>query len=323
MTIATGSTILATDYNTLVGGPTSTTANTFNVVWASGTANSGYGQTALANVAAGGTVLATEWAPLVSKTGNCGTHQNTSLISITVPVAGATIAASGSGNLANIQPNLNSVYAARLSAVSQSTTVANTVTRGTTWQNYLVYTHVVSFANVDAARYFFNSGGQLAVTASHPGGAAIDNILNALGSNIGTVVVSSVTSGTANIAGTLYNGVTKIGGGTPTPTTLATNSGYYGLGTANVSLFQQDAAGAGIYLDTFINITANTNSNGGGSGDKGNVIYIYTTWDEVGANVVTCTSGTTVTVTARVPETTNIANSWGTISVTGSITAGA
>ena len=62
MTIATGSTILATDYNSYVGGNPTTTSTMFNATWATGGNTAGYGQTALANVAVAATVSAAEWA---------------------------------------------------------------------------------------------------------------------------------------------------------------------------------------------------------------------------------------------------------------------
>ena len=47
MTYAQYGTISATDFNTLVGGNPTTTANTLNATWATGGGQAGYGQTAL------------------------------------------------------------------------------------------------------------------------------------------------------------------------------------------------------------------------------------------------------------------------------------
>ena len=61
--------IQATDFNTFVGGNPTTTANTLNATWATGGGTAGYGQTAVANVAVGNTVIATgQWNSLVSNT---------------------------------------------------------------------------------------------------------------------------------------------------------------------------------------------------------------------------------------------------------------
>jgi hypothetical protein len=57
----------------------------------------------------------------------------------------------------------------------------------------------------------------------------------------------------------------------------------------------------------------------GANGDAGSIITLYTVWDEV-PDGLTVGSGSTVTVTAVAPETTNLANTWGTITLAGSVT---
>lgn len=314
MAYAQFDTIRATDYNALVGGNPTTTANTLNAVWATGGATAGYGQTPLANVAANTNVAASNWASLVNTTSNAAVHQGTSITSVTAPVVGGTVAF-----LSAIPTNLTSIYSSRLNAASQGSTTANAVTTAGTWSDIAVWTHTVTFANGDAARYFFNSGGQLKVTCSHPSGTGIDLLLNGLASNIGTVVLSAPSSGSITVVGTSYNGVTKVGGGGNTPT-IATNSGYYSLTTANSNVFTQTAStGPSGYLATNINITVKSNGTQGSNGDAGSVITIYTTWDEI-PNGLTVSAGSVTTVTAQAPETTNLSNTWGTISVAGSVT---
>lgn len=314
MSYAQYGTIQASDYNNLIGAAAGSTANVLNTVWATGSGAAGYGQTALANVATGDTVTATSWANLINRTANSASHQSSSITSVTAPVSGNTVIYN-----ANVVTNLQTVYTNRLNAVSQSATSSNTATYGATWLNAITFTHTVTFANGDAARYFFNSGGQLAITCAHPAGSGINLLLNNLASNVGTVVLSSPTSGAASIAGTSYNGVTKVGGGGSTPT-ISTNSGYYNLTTSNANVFFQTAStGPSGYLSTNINIFVKTNGTVGSNGDKGNVVTIYTVWDEI-PNGLTVTTGSATTVTIRPPEVTNIANTWGTPTVVGTVT---
>ena len=314
MSYAQYGTIQASDYNNLIGAAAGSTANVLNTVWATGSGAAGYGQTALANVATGDTVTATSWANLVNRTSNSASHQSSSITSVTVPAVGATITYN-----ANVVSNLQTIYVNRLNAVSQSATSSNTATYGATWLNAITFTHTVTFANGDAARYFFNSGGQLAITCAHPAGSGINLLINNLASNVGTVVLSSPTSGAASIAGTSYNGVTKVGGGGSTPT-ISTNSGYYNLTTSNANVFFQTAStGPSGYLSTNINIFVKTNGTVGSNGDKGNVVTIYTVWDEI-PNGLTVSTGSATTVTIRPPEVTNIANTWGTPTVGGTVT---
>jgi len=315
MTYATGGLIQAADYNTLVGTNPNTTSGTLNTVWSTGGTTAGYGQTAVPTVAVAQTVGATEWANLTGKTSNSASHQGTTITSVTTPAVGATVT-----YLSAIPTNLTTIYNSRLNAATQGATTANSAVYGSTWSAALTFTHTVSFANGDAARYFFNSGGQLKITCSHANTTAGINLLfNQLCSNVGTVVQSAPSSGAVTISGTSYNGITKIGGGGNSPT-VSTNSGYYAMTTSNATVFTQTAStGPSGYLSTFIRVLAKSNGTQGSNGDTGSVITLYTIWDEVPDGLVVGT-GSTTTVTAQAPETTYLGNSWGTITVAGTVT---
>jgi hypothetical protein len=316
MTYAQYGTIQATDFNTLAGGNPTTTSGTINAVWATGGTNAGYGQTAVANVAAGGSIAATsQWASLVSNTANAASHQGTSITSVAVPVSGGTVT-----YLSAIPTNLTTIYTSRLNAATQGSTTSNTATYGSTWSTAITFTHTVTFSSGDAARYFFNAGGQLKVTCAHANNTAgINLLLNNLASNVGTVALSSPITGAVTIAGTSYNGVTRVGGGGNAPT-ISTNSGYYALGVANTTLFTQTAStGPAGYLATFIRVIAKTNGTQGSNGDVGNVITLYTIWDEV-PDGLTAGTGSATTVTIVPPESVYLpTSSWGTPTVTGTV----
>jgi hypothetical protein len=313
MTYAQYGLIQAADYNTLVGTNPNTTSGTLNTVWSTGGSLTGYGQTAEGTVAAGDLVTAAKWANLITKTANSATHQGTSITSVTAPVSGGTVT-----YLSAVPTNLTTIYTSRLNAATQGATTANSVAQATTWSALLTFTHTVTFANGDAARYFFNSGGQLKITCSHANVTGAGNqLFNGLASNVGTIVMSAPTSGTITVASTSYNGITKIGGGGSAPT-VSTNSGYYAMTTSNANVFTQLAGGATAYLNSFIRVIAKSNGTVGSNGDVGNVVTLFTLWDEV-PDGLTVGSGSTVTVTAVAPETTNLANTWGTITIAGSV----
>jgi hypothetical protein len=314
MSYAQFGTVQATDFNTLVGGNPTTTSGTLNAVWATGGSAAGYGQTALANVTAGQTVASTgQWSTLVANTASAATHQGSSITAVTAPVAGGTIT-----YLSAIPTNLTTIYNSRLNAATQGATTPNTVTTAATWSDKATWTQTVTFANGDAARYFFNSGGQLKITMSHPAGTGINLLLNNLASNVGTVVQSAPSSGSITVSGTSFNGITKVGGGGNAPT-ISTNSGYYAMTTANANVFYQTAStGPSGYLSTNINVFIKSNGTQGSNSDAGSVITIYTVWDEIPNGLVVAT-GSAVTVTAQAPETTNLANTWGTITLAGSV----
>jgi len=315
MTYQVGGLVQAQDYNTLVGGNPTATANTLNATWATGSAAAGYGQSAEANVAVDGSVAASNWAGLVTKTANAATHQGSSISSVSAPVTGGVVTF-----LSAIPTNLQTIYTNRLNAASQSGTTANTVTRSTTWSQALTFTHTASFATGDQARYFFNAGGQIKMTVSHANNAAGINLLfNNLASNVGTVVMSAPSSGTITVVGTSYTGITKIGGGGNSPT-ISTNNGYYALTTSNANVFTQTAStGPSGYLSSFIRFIVRSNGTVGVNSDRGNVITIHTIWDEIPDGLVVGT-GSVTTLTIVPPETTNIANTWGAITLTGNVT---
>jgi hypothetical protein len=314
MSYAQFGTIQSTDFNTLVGGNPTATANTLNATWATGSGSAGYGQTAVANVAVGELVAASsQWAALVSNTANAATHQGSSITSVSTPVSGGTITF-----VSAIPTNLSTIYTSRLNAATQGATAANTATFGSTWSQALTFTHTATFANGDAARYFFNSGGQLKITCSHPVGTGINLLFSNLASNVGTVAISAPTSGSVSIAGTSYNGITKVGGGGNAPT-IDSTKGYYGLTTSNATVFTQTAStGPSGYLSTFIRVIVKSNGTQGANGDAGSVVTVFTIWDEVPDGLVVST-GSATTLTVAAPETTNIANTWGAITLSGTV----
>jgi hypothetical protein len=89
--------------------------------------------------------------------------------------------------------------------------------------------------------------------------------------------------------------------------------------TSNANVFTQLAStGPSGYLSTFIRIIAKSNGTQGVNGDAGNVITLFTLFDEV-PDGLTVASGSAVTLTVRPPETTYLANTWGTITLAGSV----
>jgi hypothetical protein len=327
--------VAATDYNYLISaylipiGPDWVVSpNPFNSIWAAGNQNKGYGQgVSLTNVAAGSTVSAASWADLVNKVAIMAEHQGTAITAITSPATTNPVT-----YLPALTDNLALVYANRMNVAAQGSSVPNTASSNLTWSDYLTFTHTVTFnpvitgwgtiSGADAARYFFNSGGQLALTFSHATATAgINLLLNNLAIAAGTIVLSSPTSGTMSIAGTPFTGVTKVGGsGTAT---VNTNAGYYALNNSETTLFNQYAStGPAGYLGTRLVITARTNGTQGLNGDTGSVITITSTFDEMPGGLIPAT-GTTTTLSIRPPATiTGFTNVWGTPTVS-SVIAGA
>lgn len=304
-----------TDFNGIVGTGTTSTNGQLNTVWSVGNGNKGYGQTAVPQVAQYATIGYTDWANVTSKTSIIANHQGTTITNVPTPVAGARIDYAEA-----IVNNITTVTTPRLNAALQGSSISESTAYSFNWSEQLTFTHTVTFSSGDAARYFFNCGGQIAITFNSSNGYGINALMNQLASACGTIVLSSPTSGSINIAGTNYNGITKVGG-SGTVTTIASNSGYYGLNTSNTEVFKQFATGtpAG-YIGSYITVNIRTNGTQGSNGDNGNVITITTTWDEVPNGLLVAANSAT-TVTARPPSTNYLPTaSWGTPVISGSVT---
>lgn len=308
MSYAQFGSIQATDFNALTGGPTSTTANTFNMVWATGTASAGYGQTAVANVTAGSTVSATDWNSLVTNIANAAAHQGTAITNVTPPTAGTTVS-----YVSAIPTNIQTIYANRLNAALQDgdATISNTVVKTSSWSTSITFTQSATFANANAARYFFNCGGQIKMQISHNDTTNAQNTaLKLLAEATGTVVLSSVTNGNVTIATNTFDGVTKVNGSGSA--TIAKDTGFYALTTTPAQLFRQFATSTG-YTNTTITYNASVNSN----------ILTITTVVDIEPDSAMASNKTTVTMQAFFPKGGGpgdpIANTWGTVSLSGSV----
>ena len=275
MTYTVGSLIQAADYNGFVS--TNVGANVNNV-WATGSTTSGYGQAALSNVSAAGTVTATQWAGLVNNIQSMASHTGATTTARTAPVVGNTIAI-----LSAITTDLTTITANRANAAASGTqygtftgNISKTAATGsgsTAWT--ITFTHTITWASADAARYFFNAGGivrwQTKKTADT---TASDTEWNDLANTlVGNINITG--GGSASIAGTNYTGTTKVGG-TGTPTTLLTATGWYQLLTSDTLIYKQ-FADTSPYTGSFIQINAKT----AGTGTE---LVLTTVWSDPGGS---------------------------------------
>lgn len=302
--------IEAQDFNTRAGGNPTTSSSTVNAVWATGGGQTGYGQTPISNVAVAQTVAATNWASLINSVNSANSHQGASSTGLTAPVAGGTVTF-----LSGLATAITNINGNKGNAVAVGSTTTNTQTTASAWTDYANFTFTTTFANGDAARYFFNAGGQISFSVTHSNNTAgINAAMNTLATQVGTVVISGQNSGSRTIAATPYNGITKIGG-SGSVETIATNSGYFGLSTANTVIFDQNS-GISPYTST-VQIYANARTNGtqGSNSDNGNIITLHVIMDKISGNG-TLGSGSTCNCVITLPSAGNIANTWGTIGTT-------
>jgi hypothetical protein len=324
MTYSVGGLIQAADYNGFVAS----NASNVNAIWGTGSTDRGYGQTTLGNVAALATVTATAWANLVNTVTSIANHQGTTITSRTAPVAGNTIAI-----LTNLNTDITTLTTNRGNAAGSGTAIttftgtsSKTTSTGSSAQAAwtITFTHTITFPSADQARYFFNAGGLVLWRSSKTStGTTADTEWNDLASTlVGNIYISGGTA-TQVIAGTSYTGTTKIGG-TGTPNTLLTTTGWYDLTTSDTLIYKQFADTAP-YTGQFIQINAKT----AGSGTQ---LVLTTLWSDPGSGTVgsnsiisggTATSspftsfgtGPATIVTLVPPSSTYLANTWGTPTV--------
>jgi len=329
MTYTTGGLIEATDYNGFVN----TSANNINKVWSTGTGDSGWGQTTISTVSAGGTVTATQWATLVANLATAGQQTSSTLTSRTQPVAGNTISI-----LANVATDINTITNNRGNAAASGTeygvfsgTTSKTTVTGSGQSAWTItFTHTVTFASADALRYFFNAGGIVRLKYGKSStGTDADPDWNNLAGQCGSISLTGrVNSNSQLIAGTTYTGTTRIGGTGGTQTTLATTTGWYNLTGTPTTIFQLNDA-VSPYSTNFIRTQATATST--------TVLTLVTVWSDDGTGTVGATSNisggtataspsTTITGTAPTtlvtyipPSTTYLSASWGTPTIAASV----
>lgn len=320
MTYSSGQLIQATDYNGFVS--TNAGANV-NATWGTSSGSSGYGQGDLATVSTGGTVTATQWASLVNTLAAMGSHQGTTITARTAPTAGTTISI-----LSAVATDLGSCYTNRYNAATRGTqytgwTGTNSVTGGKTagaWT--MTFTNTVTFASSNATRYFFNAGGLIKLDVSKTStGATGDPEWNDLANTLCGDIYFSGLATSHTIAGQAYTGTTKIGG-TGTPNTLSTGTGYYALtpGAAATIIYKQFADTAP-YTSNYIQHSVALNA--------GSTVLTFTTvWSASDGDPITggtaasgATPGTApcTICTYYPPETTYLTNSWGTPTVAATV----
>lgn len=310
MTYAISGLVQAADYNGFV----STNTPNVNAVWSTGSGNTGYGQTALATVSAGGIMKASSFLNLITTINTSASHQGTTLGSYvdSTPAAGEPIRYES-----NMLSNINLISTNRLNAVAQGSTSTTTATTVATWSDYLIFTFTVTFTSHDATRYFFNAGGQIGFNFSHPSAVGANIQIQDVCNDTGTVWLSSPTSGTATLAGVNYNGVTKIGGNYPAGETISANTGFYALSGTTQQLFQQNGEATYIYSGQTVYLRISASYNGSG------VLTFTVLIDEVYPlypyTPSTISAGTQANLILRPPSTTFLSNTWGSQTVISSI----
>ena len=321
MTYTSGSLIVATDYNGFVND---TAGANVNGIWATGATDKGYGQTAISTVAATNTITATQWASLVNNLASLGSHQGTAITSRAAPTVGTTISILSAVNTDLTNCTTNRGNAAGSGSQYTGWTGTNSKTSSTTGAFTITFTNTITFSSAAAARYFWNAGGLVKIQVGKSAtGQTGDPEWNDLATTLcGAIFISGrVNSAAQTIAGTSYSGTKQVGG-TGTPATLATTTGWYDLTAgAGATIVYKQFADSSPYTSNYIQHTL-------AKGAGADTLVISTTWVNAEGDTIsggTAASGATVgtapctIVTYYPPSTTYLTAAWGTPSVAATV----
>lgn len=322
MSYAQGGIIQANDYNNLAwGGNTTGTYNgpvtNLAQVMGVGYGYRGYGQTitAIDAVAVNGTVTGTQWAGLIYLTNRALGHQSGSGAQLGSggnigTTAGSTITA-----YANVATAVGTVNTnANVYATQGATTTGSVFTQQLTGTNVTfesIWNRVLTWASADAARYFFNCGGQ------------INWIITGVTNNNGTLRSADLVTQwlTYQAAGHVKNiSSTPRTGGGGTQNIADSSLGYWKCTTAMQTISQITSANYRYeYNSDYTNVRVKTSGVTGSNGDNGAVMtlgfgsYMFSTYSGLNDAV-------DVTVSHRIdvvaPEGTYLQTSWGLPTIT-------
>lgn len=222
MTYQINSTILATDFNTLIGsqgtnaytsGQASAAAPAAGLIYGVGYGDRGYGQTQYAQNAlvSGNTITSNQWSNLRNMMADMSQHQSGSILSSIPPLSelavGQTIEAHESGAPTSDPYDFNSAIATldtnRFNVNTLSLApVFFTETSLIPFSDFLTCQISVVFADGNGIRHFFNAGGQIVITLSQPGVSAQDVEWNNGFTNvIGEIRMGPTSTSTTGVGG--------------------------------------------------------------------------------------------------------------------------
>lgn len=302
-----GGTIAATDYNGLAQ------TNTANIawVWGTGFGANGYGQstTGISTLSAAATVTATQWAGMFNIINRSLAHQGQT----TLMGGGNINAIAGSiitywANVASSVTTINN-NAAGFGSQGGTTTGTNDATNptaaATVALNYFRDVNV-TFSSADAARYFFNTGGQInfICSATDAAGTARSTTLRDMINQVGglTAFRNTQNSGRSGTGGTIV--------------TNDTTFGYRSLTASAQTVVDNNVAGVYSTHDVKLQLFTNTLDTTNGARGASVVFRLLVTApaDDVNGGAINLTVNVRADVIS--PETTNLTNVWGTPSIT-------
>jgi len=254
MAYLAGDTILDDQYNTFVNNAISPFG--YNHFAGTGSGEYGLGQTPIATVTAGDTVLASHWNSLFTGMDNIANHTNDTLTSRGIVSAGDTIAikAAVEADLATLAASV-AAGSPNATALTTSAALQTVTTASEGWDTSATQEVSVTFADADTMRHFFNAGGKVRVTvgttqgSTNPKDQAFIDLGTALG-NIDIGAQSTTRSGSGETLTTdgLANGFHDLGTGYTSLIKLTSDNSNYTSNTVEISAKLDAAVGTAVTM---------------------------------------------------------------------------
>lgn len=275
MTYSAGSLIVATDYMGLRGSKAPSVAyssqveatNKLAALIGVGYGSRGYGQTSTSfpAVATSDLITASQWNSLFSVLQTLNTHTGSSLsLPPSVSVGSTILAYDGTGGRPNVPTAVTTLDGNRLTASLAQMTLSSALSsvRTTPWNTTVYHEFTATFSSEDAARYFFNSGGEIRFSASKTTVTSdpLNNAITQLLIDMGTIKFGA-------------NSTTYTGTGGVFPAVI----GYYQLTGTYQTVFYH--AGPISYSAPTYTITARAESIAGSNGGNGSLLRFRATFD--------------------------------------------
>jgi hypothetical protein len=293
MTYAVGGIIQAADYNGFVGNTAVNVAyvsdaaaqNKVAALIGVGYGTRGYGQTStqLGDVVVGNLITIDAWNNLRNAMTTLNTHTGSALTLQPTVAVGDLIVQQGTipTNISTLDTNRN------LASLTQMTlSSALTSTRTTPWNGTLTHVFTVNFGSEDAARYYFNSGGQIRFSGSRVGGSATS--------------INTAWTNLLNLVGTV-----KLGASTTTYTgsggSITNNVGYFGLTGTYQENFIHYGTGP-YYSGIYYSIQVRRENYVGANGGNGSLIRATVTFNDAGGYYYYYAGHVTGTLTSQIDQ---------------------
>jgi len=249
-----GEKILDDEYNTFVNSSSSPYG--YNHFAGTGSGAYGLGQTHIATIGAGDTILASHWNTLFTGMDNIGNHTNDTLTTRSQVSAGDTIAikAAVEADLATLAASV-AAGSPNATALTTSSALQTVTTASEGWDTSATQEVSATFADADTMRHFFNAGGKVRVVISTTQGSTNpkDQAFIDLGSAIGNLDIGAQSttrsgSGEGLTTNGLANGFHDLTTSYTTLIKLTSDNSNYTSNTVEIQAKLDAAVGTAITM---------------------------------------------------------------------------